>query len=52
VRLPGWPAALALGRLETDRAATASLETLVAGKRWPLAPRASAWQSILQEART
>jgi glycine/D-amino acid oxidase-like deaminating enzyme len=51
VRLPGWPAALALGRLETDRAATASLETLVAGKRWPLAPRASAWQSILEEGR-
>jgi glycine/D-amino acid oxidase-like deaminating enzyme/glycine cleavage system aminomethyltransferase T len=51
VRLPGWPTALALGRLQTDRAATASLETLVAGKRWPLALRTSAWQSILEEAR-
>jgi len=51
VRLPGWPAALALGRLQTNRATTAPLETLIAGKRWPLAIRTSVWQSILEQTR-
>ena len=47
VRLPGWPSTLALGLLDPQRwqrgASDASLETVVGGKRWPLAIRDTAW---------
>ena len=47
VRLPGWPATLALGLLDPHRwqpgLAGAELETVANGRRWPLALRETAW---------
>ncbi len=47
VRLPGWPATLALGLLDPQRwqpgMAGAELETVANGRRWPLVLRETAW---------
>lgn len=50
VRLPGWEATLALGRLDATRWRGQSLQTVVGGATWPLAPRDSAWQAAIGRA--
>ena len=43
VRLPGWPATLALGLLNTNVPVSGVLVAVAAGRRWPLEPRITSW---------
>jgi len=47
VRLPGWPAALVLALLDPDSWNGNAVETVAAGRRWPLIPRPTAWSTRL-----
>jgi len=47
VRLPGWPSALLLALLDPDSWNGNSVETVAAGRRWPLVPRATPWSARL-----
>jgi 4-methylaminobutanoate oxidase (formaldehyde-forming) len=51
VRLPGWDAALALGRLYTDEKPGISLQTPADGELWPLVRREIAWHAALEGSR-
>jgi len=48
VRLPGWQATLALGRLDGARWHGQPIETVVDGLTWPLELRASAWRAATE----
>jgi 4-methylaminobutanoate oxidase (formaldehyde-forming) len=43
VRLPGWPATLALGLLDRERWTRGALSTVADGAAWPLEPRRMGW---------
>jgi glycine/D-amino acid oxidase-like deaminating enzyme/glycine cleavage system aminomethyltransferase T len=43
VRLPGWPATLALGLLDRERWTRGALSTVADGAVWPLEPRRMGW---------
>lgn len=45
IRLPGWPATLALGLLDPESWSGDAVETVAGGRRWPLIPRATAWSA-------
>ena len=47
VRLPGWPAALVLALLDPDSWNGNAIETVAAGRRWPLVPRPTPWSARL-----
>ena len=47
VRLAGWPATLALALLDPESWNGNSVETVAAGRRWPLVPRPTAWSARL-----
>jgi glycine cleavage system aminomethyltransferase T len=48
VRLPGWPATLALGLLDPEQWTGEPVETVACGKSWPLVPRATRWSTYFQ----
>ncbi len=43
VRLPGWPATLALGLLDRERWKRGALSAVADGTVWPLKPRGMSW---------
>ena len=47
VRLAGWPSALVLALLDPDSWNGNSVETVAAGRRWPLVPRPTPWSARL-----
>jgi len=47
VRLPGWPGALVLALLDPDSWNGNAVETVAAGRRWPLVPRPTPWSAGL-----
>jgi 4-methylaminobutanoate oxidase (formaldehyde-forming) len=47
VRLAGWPSALVLALLDPDGWNGNAVETVAAGRRWPLVPRPTAWSARL-----
>jgi glycine/D-amino acid oxidase-like deaminating enzyme/glycine cleavage system aminomethyltransferase T len=47
VRLAGWPCALVLALLDPDSWNGNSVETVAAGRRWPLVPRPTPWSARL-----
>jgi glycine/D-amino acid oxidase-like deaminating enzyme/glycine cleavage system aminomethyltransferase T len=47
VRLAGWSSALILALLDPDSWNGNSVETVAAGRRWPLVPRPTAWSAGL-----
>ena len=47
VRLPGWSAALVLALLDPDSWNGNAIETVAAGRRWPLVPRPTPWSARL-----
>jgi hypothetical protein len=47
VRLAGWSSALVLALLDPESWNGNSVETVAAGRRWPLVPRPTAWSARL-----
>jgi 4-methylaminobutanoate oxidase (formaldehyde-forming) len=47
VRLAGWPGALVLALLDPESWNGNSVETVAAGRRWPLVPRLTPWSASL-----
>jgi hypothetical protein len=47
VRLAGWPTALVLALLDPESWNGNSVETVAAGRRWPLVPRPTPWSARL-----
>jgi glycine cleavage system aminomethyltransferase T len=47
VRLAGWPGALVLALLDPESWNGNSVETVAAGRRWPLVPRLTPWSARL-----
>lgn len=47
VRLPGWPATLALGLVDPGDRAGSGLEVIANGERWPLESRETQWSGPL-----
>ncbi|MBS0421158.1 MAG: GcvT family protein [Proteobacteria bacterium] len=47
VRLPGWSSALLLALLDPDSWNGNAIETVAAGRRWPLVPRPTPWSARL-----
>lgn len=47
LRLPGWDATLALGRVAADLWRGQALETVADGRTWPLTARESPWHTAL-----
>lgn len=45
VRLAGWPSALVLALLDPDSWNGNAVETVAAGRRWPLVPRPTPWSA-------
>ncbi len=45
VRLAGWPEALVLALLDPDSWNGNAVETVAAGRRWPLVPRPTPWSA-------
>ena len=46
--MPGWPATLSLALVRPEAATSAQLEFVAAGRRWPLTPRSTRWQVLIE----
>jgi glycine/D-amino acid oxidase-like deaminating enzyme len=46
--MPGWPATLSLALVRPEAATSAQLEFVAAGRRWPLTPRSTRWQVLME----